>query len=162
MSNNSKKLDTRQISLFEMIQQGNKEKELKEGSLNISSQFRKIVKKCLSNCKYKPTKIAGRMMEYLDNGSGESPTISHHLLYAWEATSKIDSNRMPAEYIPAFCYAVESFELIEFLAQQTNMYLLPSAEALRSEIQRINESIEKLKHEKEKREYFLNEIEKKD
>ena len=160
MSNNRNKLDTRhQISLFEMIQQHAKSKDPREGTLNISSKFKSILSKCVSQCKYSAPQIACRMTEYLDTGEVDSPIITHHVVYSWCAQSK-EGYRIPAEYVPAFCYAVESFEPIEFLAAQTDRYLMPSKDALRSEIQKKDELIEGLRKEKERMILFLEQIKK--
>lgn len=159
MSNNRRKLDTRQISLFEMVQKHMENMNPKMGTLNISSKLKTILSKCISQSKYSVPQIACRMTEYLDNGETDGVVITHHMIYAWCSQSK-EGHRIPADFIPAFCYAVESFEPIEFLAQQTDRYLMPGPEALRSEIQKIDEQMEKLKEEKNRRLLFLKETDK--
>lgn len=154
MSNRGKKLGNHnQIGLFEMILKS-ESKNPKEGSLNIQADFRRILSQCVSESKYSVYQIAARMSEYLNL------SITHHMIYSWTALSK-DGYRIPAEFIPAFCYGVESFKPIEFLGHKTDRYLLPGAEALRSEIQRIEEQIESLQNEKSKRLFFLDEVNKK-
>lgn len=158
MSNNRKKVDTRQINLFEMIQ-NMESKNPNIDTLNISSKFKAILSKSISQSKYSVPQIACRMTEYLDNGESDGVVITHHMIYAWCSQSK-EGHRLPAEYVPAFCYAAESFEPIEFLAQQTDRYLMPGPDALRSEIQKIDEQMQKLKEEKDRRLLFLRETDK--
>lgn len=143
-----------QLGLFEMIREEDNKKEPQEGSLNIQVPFRSIVSQCVSQSKHSAYQIAARMSEYL----GKDITVN--MLYSWTAQSKEDY-RIPAEYLPAFCYAVESFKPIEFIAQNTGMFLLPGKDALRSEVQKIEEQIEKLSQEKERRLLFLEQVDKK-
>lgn len=156
MSNSSKKTDNHsQLNLFDIIKkQSDNDHSFSEGSLNIMSEFKRILSKCLSNSKLSAYQICARMSELL----GCDITVT--MMYAWTAQSH-EQHRFPAEYLPAFCEAVKLYDPIKFLAQKTGLFLLPGEEALRSEIQKIEEELKRLEEEKSKRLFFLNEINRK-
>jgi len=83
--------------------------------------------------------------------------ISKYMLDTWTAESK-DYHRFPAEFLPAFCQAVGSYEPLRFLAEKAGVFVLPGQEALRSEIKKIEEEIKKLQKQRQKRLIFLEEM----
>lgn len=139
-----------QLGLFEIIRSQEKYSEQTEGSLNIQGTFRRIISSCISKSKYSRWQIAAQMSELL----GIEITI--HMLNAWTAESK-DYHRFPAEFLPAFCVVLDSCEPLKSLAQKIGMFLMPGPEAIRAEIQKIDEQIQVLKEEKDKRLFFLKE-----
>jgi len=85
--------------------------------------------------------------------------ITRTMLDSWTAESK-ERHRFPAIFLPAFCKAVGSTEPLKLLAKFAGSFVLPGPEALRAEIKRIEEEIEVLKKERNKRRVFLGEMEK--
>lgn len=83
--------------------------------------------------------------------------ISKYMLDTWTAESK-EYHRFPAEYLPAFCQAVDSYEPLQFMAEKAGVFMLPGPEALRSEIKKIEEEIRKLQKQRQKRMTFLEEM----
>lgn len=155
MSNNSKKfVNTNQLKLFGIIQKQQDKSSLNSfGGLNIVSEFTQIISRCISRCKLSRYQIASQMSELLDY------EITANMLNGWTSVGQ-DQRRFPAAFLPAFCKVVGSYEPIQFLAEKMGLFLLPGAEALRSEIQKIEEDIKGLENEKDKRLYFLKEISK--
>ena len=84
--------------------------------------------------------------------------VSKSMLDAYTADSK-EYHRFPVEYLPAFCKVTGSSEPLTITAQAINMFVVPGAEALRAEIQRIDEQERHLKLEKKKRKNFLEQLE---
>lgn len=143
---------SKQMTLFELIKK--QQKSLPdEGSCDIHIPFRRILSNSISKSALSRYQICAKMSELL----GMDVTIS--MLNAWTAVSH-EQHRFPAEFLPAFCEAVGCYEPIEFLARKTGLFLMPGSEALRSEIQRIEEEIKKLEGERERRVFFLAEAEK--
>ena len=80
------------------------------------------------------------------------------MLDSWTAESK-EQHRFPAVFLPAFCEAVGSTELLRMLGQAVGAFVLPGPEALRAEIQRIEEEINRKQADKRRRLVFLKEME---
>ncbi len=155
MTNNGKKIDNAcQLKLFDIVKQQQKSSGNNGGGLNIMSEFKQLISRCISLSKDSRYQIAAKMSELL------GVEITFNMLNAWTAESHYQ-NRFPAEFLPAFCQVVKCYEPISFLAEKIGLFLLPGEEALRSEIQKIDEQVKELQKEKEKRVYFLSEIEKK-
>ena len=71
-----------------------------------------------------------------------------------------EKHRFPCQYLPAFVIATGGQRrAFECLSRHSGLFALPGPEALRAEIQRIDEEIRKKKTEKHKREVLLQEIE---
>lgn len=153
MSNDSKNfVKPGQLSLFEIIQKQKNNKINNLGGLNIVSEFNQIISRCISRSNLSRYQITSQMSELLNQ------EITVNMLNGWTADSH-DQHRFPAAFLPAFCQVVKSYEPIQFLAEKMGLFLLPGEEALRSEIQKLEENINELTKEKEKRLYFLSEIE---
>jgi len=84
--------------------------------------------------------------------------ISKYMLDTWTAESK-EYHRFPAEFLPAFCEAVGSFEPLGILAEKAGVFILPGRDALRAEIGKLEEEIKRLQKERQKRQLFLQEVE---
>jgi hypothetical protein len=96
--------------------------------------------------------VAARMTDFL----GEEVTLS--ILNNWTATSHPHS--LPASYLPAFIRATGGQRrAAEVISRHSGLFLLPGAEALRAEIRRLEEDLERIKAEKQKRLFFLKELE---
>lgn len=97
--------------------------------------------------------IAARMSELV----GQEITKSQ--LDNWTAEAH-DKHRFPAQYLPAFVIATGGQRrAFEALSRKSGLFALPGPEALRAEIQRLDEQEKRIKAEKHKRKLFLKEIE---
>jgi hypothetical protein len=96
--------------------------------------------------------VAATMTDLL----GEEITLS--TLNNWTATSH--PHEMPVTYLPAFIRATGGQRrAADVISRHSGLFLLPGPEALRAEIQRIDEDLQKMRIEKQKRILFLKEIE---
>jgi len=155
MSKLKKRLDNpNQITIFDVIQSlQNKERQSRPaGSFDIDRQFRESISKALKKCPLSRYQVAARMSELI------GCDITKSMLDSWTAESK-ENHRFPAIFLPAFCEATGQTEPLNILARPVKVFVLPSAEALRSEIHKLEEEIVSKKNEKKKRLMFLKEIE---
>lgn len=153
MSGNGTKIEQQnKLRLFGIIKRQQKHINI-GGGINIMAEFRKALSKCIGLCELSRYQICARMSEILDY------EITVNMLNSWTAESH-DQHRFPAEFLPALCNVIGSYEPIKVLIERTGHFLMPGEEALRSEIQKIDEDIKKLQDEKEARIVFLKEAEK--
>jgi len=148
-----KKITDTQYSLFDLISDLQKPTDPGPGSLNIQFQLQAVISDCIKHCPLSRWEIAGKMGELLNQD------ISKYMLDTWTAESK-EYHRFPAEFLPAFCEAVGSFEPLRILAEKAGVFMLPGPEALRAEINKIEQEIKRLQKQRQKRQLFLKEAEK--
>lgn len=144
-----------QLSLFDLLteeQERRAESLPATGTLNILNPLRQALNQAIKQCKLSRWQIAGQMSDLLDQ------EITKFMLDSWTAESK-DGHRFPAEYLPAFCEATGSREPLRLLAETAGLFALPGPDALRAEIQHLEEEARKLQQEKKKRQLFLKEME---
>jgi len=155
MSKKKKKIDNRQLSLFDVLKRcsENKPEQPPEGELDIANRLRISLIAAIKQCKLSRHQLAGEMSHLLGN------EVSKTTIDSWTAESK-EGNRIPAEYLPAFCRATGDREPIRLLAEGGDMYAMPGPQALRAEIQKFSEEESKARAEKRKRLRFLEEMEK--
>ena len=154
MAKLKQKIDIKQTSLFDILkayQEGNQAAR-PAGSFDIDSQFRAAISEALKHCPLSRWQVAARMSEL----SGWE--ITKTMLDSWTAESK-EAHRFPAIFLPAFCEAVSCSEPLQLMGKSVGVFILPGPEALRAEIQRIEEEINRKQTEKRKRLVFLKEIE---
>ncbi len=155
MSKRKKRIDKRQMSLFDVLKhcsQANS-KEAVEGDLDIANRLRLSLLQAIKQCDLSRHQIAGEMSHLLGH------EVSKTTIDSWTAESK-ERNRIPAEYLPAFCRVTGDRESIRMLAERGDMFAMPGPEALRAEIQKFSEQESKARAEKRKRLRFLEEMEK--
>lgn len=155
MTKKGEKLDSRQASIFDLIQEHHASTTAAAhpaGSLNIDRRLRELVTEALRRCPLSRYQVAAIMSELTDTD------ITKTMLDSWTAESKVQ-NRFPAVFLPAFCKAVGTDEPLRLLAELVGSYVLPGPEALRAEIRRLEEEIASLQVEKRKRQLFLKEME---
>ncbi|HPN08364.1 MAG TPA: hypothetical protein PLU95_03600 [Syntrophales bacterium] len=153
MANTKKRIDTSQLSLFDTLKSYQSQPEKKPaGSFDIDRTFREAISEALKRCPRSRWEVAGRMSEL----TGQEITKS--MLDSYTAESK-EQHRFPAIFLPAFCEAVGCSEPLKLLGRLVGVFVLPGPEALRAEIQRIEEEIAKKSAEKRKRMMFLKEME---
>lgn len=154
MSNGGRKIDDRQMSLFDLLSKAKRAGSSRddEGSADVRDKLRRSLNDAIAACSLNRYQISGRMSHLLGRD------ITKSMIDAWTSESK-DGHRFPAEYLPAFCRVTESREPLELLAEAAGMFAMPGPEALRAEIQRLGEKERKVRAEKRKREVFLAEME---
>ena len=122
------------------------------GSFDIDRQFRAAISEALKRCPLSRWQVAARMSELIGQ------EITKSMLDSWTAESK-EGHRFPAIFLPAFCEAAGCSEPLKLMGRLVGVFILPGPEALRAEIQRIEEEINRNQAEKRKRQMFLKEIE---
>ena len=154
MAKSKKHIDTKQISLFEFIKsfQEQKSESKPVGSFDIDRRFREAISLALKRCPLSRYQVAARMSELCDTD------ITKTMLDSWTAESK-EMHRFPAIFLPAFCEAVGQSDPLKLIGDPVGVFILPGPEALRAEIQRLEEEIGKKQAEKKKRLVFLKEME---
>jgi hypothetical protein len=153
MPKRKEKIESRQGSLLDLLMSLQSTPEPRtEGSLDVAEKLRLSIIDAIKQSPLSRWEIAGKMGELLGRD------VSKFQLDAWTAESK-EAYRFPAEYLPAFCSATGSQEPLRLLAQAAGMFALPGPDALRAEIQRLEEEERRIKGEKHKRKLFLKEME---
>lgn len=155
MSKSQKEID--QLNLFDIIKTLHHNPEPAEGELSVIHELRASLRDAIKTCPLSRHQIAGEMSHLL----GE--TLTKEMIDSWMRESdQINGRRprhIPAEYLPAFCKVTGSNRPLVLLGDKVGMFVLPGPEALRAEIQRLDEQLNKLKAEKKKRLFFLREVE---
>jgi hypothetical protein len=155
MAKFKQKIDINQSSLFDILKNYQEENTTRQaGSFDIDRQFRESISQALKNCPLSRWQVAARMSEL----TGQE--ITKAMLDSWTAESK-EAHRFPATYLPAFCEAVGCSDPLRILGKLVGVFVMPGPEALRAEIQRIEEDINRQQTEKRKRMMFLKEMESK-
>jgi len=121
------------------------------GSFDLDAQFRAAISEALKQCPLSRYEVAGRMSEL----TGQDITKS--MLDSWTAESK-ENHRFPAIFLPAFCEAVKSSEPFKVLSRPIGVFVMPGPDALRAEIQRLDEEAKRINDERKKRLVFLKEM----
>ncbi len=154
MSKRKKRIDKRQMNLLDYLKstaEGDKKQAL-EGELDMANRLRFALIAAIKQCPLSRPQIAGEMSHLLGHD------VSKTTIDTWTAESK-ERNRIPAEYLPAFCCVTGDREPIRMLAEHGGMFAMPGPEALRAEIQKFTEQESKARAEKRKRLQFLKEME---
>ena len=153
MAKTKKSIDTSQLSLFDALKSYQAQPEKKPaGSFNIDTTFREAISEALKRCLRSRWEVAGRMSELTGTD------ISKSMLDSWTSEAK-ENHRFPAIFLPAFCEAAGCSEPLKLLGRLVGVFVLPGPEALRAEIRKLEEEIERKQTEKRKRMIFLKEME---
>ena len=127
------------------------------GRLKIIDALKQSLRSAIKTSPLSRHQIAGEMSHLLDE------TISKEMIDSWTRESDEMNGRtprhIPAEYLPAFCSVTGDNEPLMIMGRVAGMFVLPGPEALRAEIQRIDEEINTAKARKKKRILFLREME---
>ena len=161
MSKSRTKIDDKQVTIYEYLQRLSEQSHLNtlsnEGQSRIINQLRASLRAAIKGCSLSRHQIAGEMSHLL----GES--ITKEMIDSWTRESDEINGRpgrhTPAEYLPAFCQVAGCNEPLVILGKMVGLFVLPGPEALRAEIQRIDEQIKKVQSKKKKRLLFLKEME---
>jgi hypothetical protein len=152
MSKISKRLDN-QPSIFDLLTVAAEEfNGAPESDFDLDRRFRESISQALKNSPLSRYQIAARMSELVGQD------ITKTMLDSWTAESK-ENHRFPAIYVPAFCEAAGDTGPLMLLSKPVKVFCLPGPEALRAEIQRLDEEISRKQREKKKRLTFLKEME---
>ncbi len=144
--------DPNQLSLLDLLQQDREERLAQApGRLCVSARLQAAIRAAVKAAPKSRETIADEMAEL--TGSA----ISVHQINNWTAESH--PHRMPAELVPAFCEATGSIEPLRVLAEAAGVFTLPGADALRAEVQKLDEQAKRIAAEKRKRLLFLQEME---
>jgi hypothetical protein len=131
----------------------------KPGSCDIDSELRAAVSQDLKHAH----NISGRELSRYEVAATMSELVgcevTASMLYNWTADSH-EKHNMPVKYLPAFVQSTGGRRAFEVLSHHAGLFALPGPDALRSEIRRIEEQIEKLHIEKGRRKTLLQEVEK--
>ncbi len=96
--------------------------------------------------------IAARMSDALGK------RITDTMIDNWTAPSH--KHYMPLHFLPAWVDATgRQMNAAELISRCSGFYLLPGPEALRADIQRLEEEEKRIKSEKQKRKFYLKELE---
>lgn len=140
------------IRLADAISQQSEDDAAHAGSLDIDAELRAAVSADIKACPLSRYQIAARMSELI------GCEITESMLYSYTSESK-ERHRFPCQFLPAFVIATGGRRAFEVLSRRAGLFALPGPEALRAEIQHLEEDIKKKQHEKHKRQIFLKEIE---
>jgi hypothetical protein len=131
-----------------------------KGSLDIDSELRAAISE---DIKHAVVSCTGRELSRYEVAAKMSDLVGHEITKSMLDNYSADSHekhRFPVQYLPAFVIATGGQRrTFEVLSRRSGLFALPGKEALRAEIQRLDEDIKKKKSEKFKRELFLKEIE---
>lgn len=132
------------------------------GSLDIDTELRHAISE---DIKHAVVPCTGRELSRYDIAARMSEYVGHEItksqLDNWSAEAH-QKHRFPAQYLPAFVIATGGQRrAFEVLSRKSGLFALPGPEALRAEIQRLDEEEKRIKAEKQKRKIFLKEIEEK-
>jgi len=155
MSIKKQKIDDMQLNIFDYIKsisEQSSQPSSTEGKFRIINELRSSLSSAIKACPLSRHQIAGEMSHL----SGEA--ITKEQIDSWTAQGKIDRH-IPAEYLPAFCQVTGSNLPLVVLCKILNLFIVPSMEVLRAEIQKLDEEHRKIKAEKKKRLMFLRELE---
>jgi len=90
-------------------------------------------------------------------------TVTKEMLDSWTRESDEINGRpgrhIPAEYLPAFCQVTKNNEALIVMGRKVGLFVLPGPEALRAEIQKLDEQIKQVRDRKKRRMIFLKELE---
>lgn len=154
-SKTKRKIDDMQLNIFDYIKsisEQSSQPSSTEGKFRIINELRSSLSSAIKACPLSRHQIAGEMSHL----SGEA--ITKEQIDSWTAESKVDRH-IPAEYLPAFCQTVGCNEPLVILCKLLNLFIVPSMEVLRAEIQKLDEEHRMIKAKKKKRLMFLREME---
>jgi len=144
--------DPGQLSLFDLLKQEQAQRlESATGRLCIEVKLQAAVKQAVKQAPMSRETLADTMTEL----SGRRITPS--MINNWLAESH--PHDIPTKFIPALCIASGCNAPLQVQNDAVGIFTLPGADALRAEIQKLDEEVHELQAEKRKRLLFLAEME---
>lgn len=159
MSKSSVKTDSSQLNIFETLRRLNDAclVPTTEGEMQVRDRLRAAMRSAIKASPLSRHQVAGEMSHLC----GE--TITKEMIDSWTRESDEINGRparhIPAEYLPAFCRVTGSSDPLRVMGQMVGLFVLPGPEAMRAEMQKLDERIRALQAEKRKRWVFLREME---
>lgn len=154
MPKNAQNTD-KQLSIFRLLTESSP-KKLTEGSFRCIDEVRVALRYAIKGCDLSRHQIAGEMSHLV----GEN--ISKEMIDSWTRESDIMNGRavrhVPAEYLPAFCRVTGDYMPLSILARRCGLFVMEGIDALRADIQRLDEKIEKTRGVKREQEKMLREM----
>lgn len=145
----------KQLSLLDVLKKETKKTKFEgepiSGSLNMQIKLRQALNDAIRKCPLSRWQIAGKISELVDH------EVSKYMIDSWTSESK-EGHRFPAEYLPAFCHVTGTIKPLQILGETIDAFTMPGPEALRAEIQKLDEEEKKIRAEKRRRLMFLKEI----
>jgi hypothetical protein len=111
------------------------------GSADISTRLRAAITAAIKRCPLSRWQIAGRMSELLDRETTKAQ------LDSWTAGSK-DGWRFPAEYLVAFCRAVDDYAVLQLIAAACGHTVVHNRDHVRLELGRVLAEEQRLRERK--------------
>jgi hypothetical protein len=168
MSKLRRRIDKNQLTIFDLVKEYSTTSSPTGGQFRMIDDLRASMRTAIKDCRpLSVHQIAGEMSHLLNE------TITKEQIYSWtreDQRSEIggrgvhDEDRwirrhIPAEYLPAFCQATRTVEPLKVLGGPCGIFVMPGPEALRAEIQKLDEHIREAQARKKKRLLFLREME---
>lgn len=157
MSKAHRRIDDKQLSIFDLLKDLSETDIPTEGQFKIIDQLRGALRKAIKECSLSRYQIAGEMSVLLDQ------TVTKEVIDSWTRESDEMNGRpgrhIPAEYLPAFCQVTGNNDPLIVMGRKVGLFVLPGPEALRAEIQKLDEQIKQVRDRKRKRVMFLKEME---
>ena len=161
MSKASRKIDDKQITIFDYLKslsdQQTPQDKSSEGQCRIIDQLKASLRNAIKNSTLSRHQIAGEISHLVND------SISKEMIDSWTRESDEINGRpgrhIPAEYLPAFCKVTGDNEPLVIMGKMVGLFVLPGPEALRAEIQKLDEEYLRIKAKKKKRMMFLKEME---
>lgn len=156
MSNSRSSIDKRQLSIFELIQAQQEPSKNSKGQFRVIEDLRESLRAAIKDSPLSRHQIAGEMSHFVQE------TITKEQIDSWTRESDEVNGRpsrhIPAEYLPAFCQVTGSREPLEVMGRLCGAFVLPGPDALRAEIQKIEENIKAAHDQKRQRLALLKAI----
>ena len=150
--------DKKQLTIFDVVKDYTTSSKPAEGECKIIDRLKTSIRKAIKASPLSRHQIAGEMGHLI----GE--TITKEMIDSWTRESGEINGRpgrhVPAEYLPAFCRVTDDNGPMIVMGEAAGVFMLPGQEALRAEIQQLDEQITKTRARKKKRMVFLKEMEK--
>lgn len=109
---------------------------------HIHSLIKDAISESLKKCRNSRHQVAAKMSEVLNTD------ITKSQLDSWSAESK-EFHRIPAEYVPAFCYASENNLLLKVIVTPVKgVQLIENKDAIKLEITKLNDEIKRIRDQK--------------
>jgi hypothetical protein len=160
MSKSRPRIDKNQLSIFELLQNYDAKRhegDSSAGAGRVIDPLRQAIRTAIKNSPLSRHQIAGEMSHLLNE------SITKEQIDSWTRESDElngrPSRHVPAEYLPALCKVVQDNEPLMVMGRVAGVFVLPGPEALRAEIQRLDEEINRAKTRKRQRLLFLKEME---
>ena len=173
MSKLKRRIDDKQLTIFDLVKEYSTITSAPAGGqFKIIDNLRDAMRAAIKASPLSRYQIAGEMSNLLDE------TITKEQIDSWtREDQKLDDGRrttddggqgedrwirrhIPAEYLPAFCQATGNTEPLKVMGGPCGIFIMPGPEALRAEIQKLDEEIRETQAKKKKRMMFLKEMEK--